>query len=146
MSYNPYDLVSVEIYGVTVFARPVKFSGTIVNSFKSLDAFGQLVKPVLVHLTCPVCGGLVEYDLVLPCICAVCESSRPVKVNPFIDPIRFGLIKMYELVDHAFNPKVGFDIPVNMNKRRTVFDDFLTVSEQRVLPKSDLGLEDMVEE
>jgi hypothetical protein len=146
MSYNPYDLVSVEIYGVVVFARPIKFSGSIVNNAKSLDAFGQLVRPVLVHLTCPVCGGLVEFSLVPPCVCAVCEASRPVKVNPFIDPIRFGRLRMCDLVDHAFNPKFGFNIPVNIDKRRTVFDDFLTVSEQRVLPKSDLGLEDMVEE
>lgn len=143
---NPYDLVKVFIYGLDVYARPVEFSGSIVDHNKCLDGFGKPVRPVKVLLTCPACGSPIYYDLIGDCVCEVCEASKPKKVNPFRDPVRRNMIKMCDLIDHAYNPAIGFDLKVDMDKRRAMFSDFVEHGMHHTLPKSDLGLEDMVEE
>lgn len=152
MNYNPYDLVEVNIYGIKVYARPFEFSGNIVNQQKSLDAFGNLVRPTKVLLTCPACGTGIEYAMHGECICARCESSRPKPVHPFVDPIRMNIIALSDLIDHAFNPRVGFSkLVADVSKRDAVFggDGFIEYESGRQLPKSDLGInfdEDLIEE
>jgi hypothetical protein len=133
-----------------VYARPFEFSGNIVNHQKSLDAFGNLVRPTKVLLTCPACGAGIEYKMQGECICEQCERQRPKPVHPFVDPVRTNVVALSDLIDHAFNPSVGFNKPVDVDKRRAVFgDDFIDYGPGKKLPKSDLGInfdEDLVEE
>lgn len=143
---NIYDLVQVKIYGVDVYARPIAFSAEVVNFNKCTDSFGRKVYVTRVLLTCPACGCPIEHDISTECICQNCESSRPAKIPPFRDPIKCGKIKLHQLIEHVFDPNKGFSLEINEDRRHAVFSDFIDHKPSHRLPKSDLGLDDMVEE
>ena len=147
MNYNPYDLVQVDMYGEMINARPIVLSG-IVASNDFLDPFGRLVKPEKVVLTCPSCGSYIEltlnYDDSPPYvgICGCCEERKPKYIDPFVNPVECGRISRYDLFSSCLNPSSVVDMPVDLEKRRELFGDFIEyVDVDEDLPRSDLGLE-----
>jgi hypothetical protein len=105
VGYSPYNLVGVEIGGVQSHARPIAYSGDIVNSDDMTDAKGNLVKPITVAVTCPQCGTGLELPVSLPqppfpvvrARCPNCtELARASLV--LIDPVVDGGVKIDELL------------------------------------------------
>lgn len=146
MNNNLYDLVLIRIYDVDVYARPIAFSAEVVDYNKCTDSFGRKVYVTRVMLTCPACGSPIEHDLNNECVCLRCESLKPAKVHPFRDPVKCGKIKLHQLIEHVFDPDKGFTFEINEDRRQAVFSDFVDHTTSHRLPKSDLGLDDMVEE
>lgn len=143
---NPFELISVEIYGTVAYARPVEFTASIADFNKCTDVFGRPVEVAKVLLTCPACGSPIEYNLKGPCTCCRCEASRPKKIKPFRDPILSGKVKLHQLIEHSYDPEKGFNVDINQERRKAIFSDFVEYGRDNTIPKSDLGLDDMVEE
>jgi hypothetical protein len=114
--YNPYDLVQVSINGELLYARPVEFSSDIVDNNKMTNAFGAIVKPVKIAVTCPKCGSGLIVDVSLPhppfgvcsLACVVCEPPLEKMEDPFINPVRSKTISLndYDKSMHNFRDSI----------------------------------------
>jgi len=111
-AYNPYDLIPLKINGSSTYGRPVEFDSVIADQKTLKNAFGQLVKPSRLSTTCNDCGqGFLFYvDLEEPPFsmdinCPLCKPV-PYCDEPFVDPVKEGLVK-----EHEINPSL-----VDLNK------------------------------
>lgn len=139
---SPYDLIEVCLYDIVLFARPVGFSGTVVDTNRMVDEFGRPVVATSAVVTCPACGCAVYFNVGSEPLCDNCERLKPKKVIVFLDPIKSGRLKLSDVIDVVFNPNDSLDIPVDLGARRLVFSDFFDNKKVESLPKSDLGLEE----
>jgi endogenous inhibitor of DNA gyrase (YacG/DUF329 family) len=87
---TPWDLVKVNIGGIMIDARPIKWDGNPIDN-EGRMATGIMVRPLLYMTTCPHCGQLIEFKANHKT--AKCPSCG--KGETFIEPI---------LDEQAFEP------------------------------------------
>lgn len=108
--YNPYNLLNILINGKPFTARPIELDGEIHNYNSMTDVHGRLIKPKLIHTTCPDCGSLIQHSInagdppfgIFIVNCNICNPEY-VNLSPFIDPIQSGNVHLTELSPNIAN-------------------------------------------
>jgi len=104
MSYNPYELLPLNIDGQLTYARVIELDSEIVDQIKSTNAKKAYVVPKKVITTCPNCAYPLELEVELPqppfpILNLSCSNCHPVIIeqSPFVDPIAAGRLTVDEL-------------------------------------------------
>lgn len=112
MLYNPFDPVAIIINGTGFSARPVEFDSTPSRGSDHLNDFGGFVKPSRITTTCPDCGQGLMFDVQLSdppfgaveLDCYICKPAPKIVADPFVDPIKSGIVDRSDLESDLFKP------------------------------------------
>ena len=100
-SYNPYDMVTINIGGYQTIGRPIEFDSEPVDA-NGYNAHGLPIKPTRISTSCPVCGGGIVSDVYSAIVCDSCGLGAMVTLpDPFCNPIAVGLVPEQEIVSQA---------------------------------------------
>lgn len=87
-----YDLLEINVGQETLQARPIEWSGEIVDGYGN-DSDGELVKAIKWMTTCPECADLIEFEsksiFVIDddkhVICQSCNMKPPIGASSEVD-------------------------------------------------------------
>jgi hypothetical protein len=146
MDYNPYDLLLLEINGVSIDGRPIDFDGDPINN--------SLAIPTKVATVCPNCGQGLEFDVqlsnppfsVIARNCYLCNVEKEI-ISPFVNPLDTGEIQNYELEPLLYNPEErivddGKSVAERLDVDEKGPESFSTVLDDQVVLVPKIGLEE----